>query len=99
MAKHEERVKIVEIGEIELVGKNKDFKKREVIGMIEGEYPQFYKFEFNQVNAELPDALIEGTYATIHFNLNGKKVDSKKAGDPPKYFTSLIAWKIEAAAQ
>lgn len=87
------RVKIVEVGETMEVGSN-GFQKREVIGMIEGEYPDYYKFEFIKNNVDLPDQLIEGTYATIVFNLQGKKVESKKKNDGPMYFTTLQAWKI-----
>ena len=98
MAKsYEMRVKVLAIGEVEQVSDN--FKKREVIGMIEGEYPDYHKFEFVQDKTELPDDLIEGTYATIHFNLRGRKVDPKPKDkdQSAKYFTSLQAWKIDAA--
>lgn len=91
---YEVRVKIVEIGPTIEVGSN-GFKKREVIGMIEGEYPDYYKFEFIKDKVDVPDQLIEGTYATIVFNLNGRKVDSKKKGEGPNYFTTLQAWKID----
>lgn len=97
MAKsYEIRVKIVEVGETEEVGKNK-LKKREVIGMIEGEYPDFYKFEFIKDRVDLCDELIEGTYATIFFNLNGRRVESKKQSEKGQYnyFSSLQAWKID----
>jgi hypothetical protein len=93
MSKHEMRVKIEEVGEKEQV--TDTFVKREVIGKIEGEYPEFHKFEFVQGNVDLPEDLLEGTYATIHFNIKGRKVESKKKGDPAKYFTSLQGWKIE----
>lgn len=96
MSKFEMRVKVLEVGETEKV--TEKFSKREVIGMIEGEYPEYHKFEFVQGNVDLPDSLIEGTYATIHFNIKGRKVESKKKNDPAKYFTSLQAWKIEASA-
>jgi hypothetical protein len=89
------RVKIVEIGETQEVGQN-GFKKREVVGMIEGEYPDYYKFEFIKSKVDVPDELIEGTYATVFFNIAGRKVDGKKKGDDPRYFSSLQAWKVEA---
>ena len=87
------RVKIDQVKETETVGQN-GFQKREVIGMIEGEYPEYYKFEFIKDKTDLPDQLIEGTYATIYFNIRGKKVDAKgKKGE--MYFISLQAWKID----
>ena len=92
------RVKVVEIGETEEIGNN-GFKKREVIGMIEGEYPEHYKFEFVQSKVDLPDTLIPGTYVTMFFNIKGKKVegDGKKKKD--MYFATLSAWKVEGAEQ
>lgn len=91
---HDLRVKIDHIGETEEVGQN-GFKKREVIGIIEGEYPEHYKFEFIQDKTSLPDTMLEGTYATIHFNIKGRKVEPKKKGEQPMYFTSLQAWKVD----
>lgn len=88
------RVKIVEVKETETIGDH-GFTKREVIGMIEGEYPQYYKFEFIKDKTTLPDDLIEGTYASIEFNLNGRKVEAKTAKDEDRYFASLQAWKID----
>jgi len=94
MSKFELRVKVQSIGDTVEVG-DKGFKKREVIGMVEGEYPEFFKFEFIQDNVILPDDLIEGTYATITFNLKGRKVASKKSDQPDNFFTTLQAWKVE----
>ena len=97
MAKsYEMRVKIVEIRAKENV--TDKFVKREVIGMIEGEYPEYHKFEFVQKNVDLPEDLLEGTYVTIHFNIKGRKVEAKKKGDDDMYFTSLQGWKVEAKA-
>lgn len=91
---YEIRVFIEEVGETQEIG-DKGFKKREVIGKIEGEWPQYYKFEFIKDKTSVPDDLIEGTYATVFFNLNGRKVEAKTAKDEDKYFTSLQAWKVD----
>lgn len=88
----EMRVKIEEISETVQVTEN--FKKREVIGIMEGEYPQHFKFEFVQGKVDVPDSFIPGTYATISFNIRGRKVD--RVGEEPLYFTTLTAWKMEA---
>jgi len=85
------RVKLEEIGETEEIGNN-GFKKRELIGLLEGEYPEHYKFEFIKDKVDLLDDLIVGTYATISFNLKGRKVE--KNGDT-FYFISLQGWKVE----
>jgi len=87
----ESRVKIEEIGETEEIGNN-GFKKRELVGLIEGEYPEYLKFEFIKDKVDLLDDLIVGTYATISFNLKGRKVE--KNGDT-FYFISLQGWKVE----
>ncbi len=85
------RVKIVEIGDVEKVSET--FEKREVVGMIDGEYPEYHKFEFVQGKKDTPEDLVIGTYATIHFNIRGRKVE--KDGDT-FYYTSLSGWKVEA---
>ena len=87
------RVKIDQIGETEDVGKNTEFLKREVIGILEGEWPEYFKFELIKDKTKLADDLLEGTYVTVHFNLKGKKVEGQDGED--KYFTSLQAWKFE----
>ena len=92
---YEMRVKIVEIGETEEIGEKK-FKKREVIGMIEGEWPEYYCFEFVQSKVDVPEDFLEGTYVNVSFNIKGKKVDGKKKTDPPRYFSTLSGWKMEA---
>ena len=84
------RVKLEEIGETEEFGNN-GFKKRELIGLLEGEYPEHYKFEFIKDKVDLLDDLIVGTYATVSFNIKGKKVE--KDGDI-FYYTSLQGWKV-----
>lgn len=94
MAKsYEMRVKVLSIGPVENV--TPSFKKREVVGVIEGEYPEYYKFEFVQSKTDVPDSLMEDTYVTIHFNIKGRKVEPQKKGDEPSYFTSLQGWKVE----
>jgi len=95
MAKsYEMHVKIVEIREKQQVSEK--FVKREVIGMIEGEYPEHYCFEFVQKNVDIPEDLMEDTYVTVHFNIKGRKVAGAKKTDPDKFFTSLQGWKVEA---
>lgn len=89
------RVKLLEIKDVEEVGNN-GFKKREVIGVVEGEYPDYYKFEFTGSKIDEPEDFLPGTYANITFNLGGKKVESKQSGKDDMYFVTLRAWKIEA---
>jgi len=84
------RVKLEEIGETEEIGNN-GFKKRELIGLLEGEYPEHYKFEFIKDKVDSLDDLIVGTYATVSFNVKGRKVE--RDGDT-FYYTSLQGWKV-----
>lgn len=93
------RVRVLEVGETESVGAN-NFQKRELFGMIEGEHPQYYKFEFVQKQAELLDnpIVLEGAYLTISYNLRSRRVEKQDpdAGEHPyNYYLSLSGWKIE----
>lgn len=87
------RVKLENIGEVVEIG-NKGFKKREVTGVVEGEYPENFKFEFTGKSIDDPEGFLPGTYATIHFNMRGRKVE--KPGKDDMYFVTLNGWKIEA---
>lgn len=93
MSKFSLRCKVVEVGEVKQI--TESFKKAEVIGVIEGEYPEHYKFEFPQGKADLVDSILPDTYVTFHFNIGGRKVE--KEGKDPMYFTSLNVWKVEAS--
>jgi hypothetical protein len=88
------RVRVLEVKDTETVGAS-GFQKRELIGMIEGEYPEHFKFEFVQDKVKLLDdpIVLEGGYLTIHYNLRSRKVE--KEGQDDMYFLSLNGWKIE----
>ena len=90
------RVKVVKIHDT--VEFQSGFKKRELEGMIEGEYPEHYKFEFIKDKCEDLDDILEGGYAKIAFNIKGRKITEDKNGqelENPMFFTSLQGWKIE----
>jgi len=87
------RCKVESVGEEQQV--TPTFKKVDVIGVIEGEYPEHLKFEFIQDKVELTESILPGTYVTFFFNLRGRKVE--KDNGEVMYFTSLTAWKIEAS--
>ena len=95
-SKPEMRVKVVAIGETESIGTN-GFTKRTMEGIIEGEYPEIFLFEFNKDKCALLDEVMEDTYVTVHFNIKGRKIEKDKDGLPlekPMFFTSLNGWKI-----
>ena len=91
MSKNEMRVKVLNISELKTF-ENSKFSKIDVEGTIEGEYPQYFQFEFQKDNAKLLENVIIGNYYTISFNLRGSKLvkDAKEM-----FFVSLVAWKIE----
>ena len=91
------RVKVVSVGETQTVGSN-GFQKRLLEGMIEGEYPENYQFEFVKDQVTLLDNVLEDTYVTVSYNLNGRKVVENKEGlplDNPMFLTTLRGWKVE----
>lgn len=68
------------------------FKKREfVIESMDGEYSQFIKFELLQDKTSLIDGYSQNDEIKVSFNLRGREWNDK-------YFTNLVAWRIEAAA-
>lgn len=96
-AKTELRVKVVSIGETQEVGNN-GFKKRLMEGVIEGEYPQSFQFEFTKEGVNMLDDVLEDTYVTVAYNLRSRKVTENKNGElyaEPLFFVSLNAWKID----
>lgn len=90
------RVRVLEVGETVEVGTS-NFKKRELVGMVEGEHPEHYKFEFVQDKVALLDnpIVLEGGYLTIFYNLRSRRVEKGDAKGEYNYFLSLSGWKIE----
>jgi len=75
------------------------FKKREfVIEYIEGNpmYPQYVLFQLIQDRCNLIDNFEKGDELNIEFNLRGREWTSPQG--EKKYFNSLDAWRITAAA-
>lgn len=69
--------------------KSTTFKAREfVIEVVDGNYPQFVKFQLTQDRCELIDSYAEGSDIKVHFDLRGREWQGK-------YFTNLNAWRIE----
>ena len=93
MSTHKMRVKVSEIRDTKEFGTN-GFKKRELIGLIEGEHPQKFLFEFVNDKVDLLDAVMEDSYITIFYNVRCREVE--KEGADNMFFTSLSGWKLEA---
>mgnify|MGYP000897504937 CR=1 FL=1 len=96
-SKNEMRVRVVSVGETEVVGAN-GFQKRILEGRIEGEYQEDFAFEFVKDKVALLDDVLEDTYVTVHYNIRGRKVDTDKNGvkmEKPMFFVTLNGWKVE----
>ena len=71
------------------------FRKREfVLEIQDGQYPQTVKFELAQDKCDLLNGFQVGTPMTVSFDLRGRSYD--KNGQT-MYFTTLSAWKVNAA--
>lgn len=69
--------------------KSASFQAREfVLEIVDGNYPQFIKFQLTQDRCALLDASNEGEQIKVHFDLRGREWQGK-------YFTNLNAWRIE----
>lgn len=89
---HKMRVLVKSVGETKEFGAN-GFKKRELVGELEGTYPQTYQFEFVQDKVGLLDSVIPNTHLTIHYNIRSREY--VQDGQETRYFLSLSGWKVE----
>lgn len=73
------------------------FQKREfVIHFAENpSYPQYIKFEALQERCSIIDPFDVGDMVEVSFNLKGREWNSPQG--ETKYFTSLEAWRVQAA--
>jgi single-strand DNA-binding protein len=70
--------------------KTGSFQAREFVIEVDGQYPQFVKFQLVQDRCALLDAYGEGETIKVHFDLRGREWQGK-------YFTNLNAWRLEKA--
>lgn len=68
--------------------KTDSFQAREFVIEVDGNYPQFVKFQLVQDRCSLVDKYEEGDMIKVHFDLRGREWNGK-------YFTNLNAWRIE----
>ena len=69
--------------------KTDSFQAREFVIEVDGNYPQFVKFQLVQDRCTVIDSYNEGDTINVHFDLRGREWQGK-------YFTNLNAWRIEA---
>lgn len=90
-------------GKIVVVGSTQQitdtFKKRElVIEHAENpQYPEFVKLEAMQDKVTILDNLNVGAEVSVDFNIKGRAHTNKDG--VTKYYTTLVAWKIEVLSQ
>lgn len=70
--------------------KTASFQAREFVIEVDGNYPQFVKFQLVQDKCDLIDNMEEGEVIKVHFDLRGREWNGK-------YFTNLNAWRVEKA--
>lgn len=73
-----------------------DFQKRTFAIEIEGTYPTAVAFELLKDKVDLIDKFTIGTTITVGYNLRSNRYVTPGSSEV-KYFTSLNAWKINAA--
>lgn len=71
--------------------KGNDFRTREFVLYIPGQYPEHIKFQLVQNNVELIDNIAENWTVNVTFDVKGRKYE--KDGKE-QFFNSLNAWKI-----
>ncbi len=86
--------KVKSIGETATFGAS-GFRKREIVVMTDGEYPQPIMIEFVQDKCDLLNAFAVEQDVKIGINLRGREWINPKG--VAKYFNSLQGWNINAA--
>jgi len=71
--------------------KTESFQAREFVIEVDGQYPQFVKFQLVQDRCSAIEQYNEGDMIKVSFDLRGREWQGK-------YFTNLNAWKIQANA-
>ena len=67
------------------------FRKREfVVEKVDGQYPEFIKFQLVQDRTSLMDQFSEGDEVTVSFDLRGREWQGK-------FFTNVQAWRVQSA--
>ncbi|MBP7821912.1 MAG: DUF3127 domain-containing protein [Saprospiraceae bacterium] len=73
--------------------KTSTFQTREfVLSVMDGNYPQYVKFQLVQDRCAVIDNFKEGEQIKVFFDLRGREWQGK-------YFTNLQAWKVDPVGQ
>ena len=88
------RIKV--IGETQTFGSN-GFRKRDVVGTTEEQYPQHLMIEFIQDKTDLLNNYQVGQQVKVSINLRGREWVNPQG--ETKNFNSIQGWRIEALQQ
>ena len=69
-----------------------NFKKRNVVLYIDGQYPQEILIELHGENVSLVEHYREGMNVDIYVNIRGRKWIDPQGEE--KYFNTIVGWKI-----
>lgn len=93
-----EKADLSVIGTIHSIGETKKvsdkMSKRELILLVDGDYPQHIKFEMVNAKCDIADFHKAGDNVKVCFNLQGR-LWKKDSETPEVCFTTLNAWRIE----
>jgi len=73
------------------------FRKREFVGVTEGNYPEPIQFQLTQDKCNLLDGVSLGEQIDVEFNLRGREWTNPQG--EVKVFNSLEVWKIVRGEQ
>jgi hypothetical protein len=83
---------VIKVGKLE-ANKN-NYKTRDVVVKTSGDYPQWYKIQFDEKKSFLLNDYKEGDDIVISVNVRGNKWTSPKTNED-MYFLNLIGWKVD----
>ena len=69
--------------------RSENFKTRDFVVLVPGEYPQHIKFQLSNDRCSIIDKIPEGMGIKVFFNLKGREWEGK-------YFTNAVAWRVES---
>jgi hypothetical protein len=87
---------ILEVGSLK--ANRNSYKTRDVVVKTKGDYPQFYKIQFDEKKAFLLDSYKKDDNINIGVNLRGNKWTNPKTNED-MYFLNLIGWKVDKESQ
>jgi len=88
--------KVIQVGDLKANRNN--YKTRDIVVKTIGDYPQWYKIQFDEKKAFLLDGYKQDDDIIISVNLRGNKWTSPKTNED-MYFLNLVGWKVDREQQ